>query len=54
MQIKEARGAYERSAAFRRGRRTASPLGAIRENTVEFGIKESLSERGIEAQVDTR
>ena len=27
---------------------------AIRENTVEFGIKESLSQRGIDAQVDTR
>lgn len=27
---------------------------AIRENTVEFGIKESLSQRGIDASVDTR
>jgi hypothetical protein len=27
---------------------------AIRENTVEFGIKESLSQRGIDANVDTR
>jgi len=28
--------------------------GAIRENIVELGIKESLSQRGIDAQVDTR
>ncbi len=27
---------------------------AIRENTVEFGIKESLSQRGIDAEVETR
>ncbi|MGQ4810176.1 hypothetical protein NKDENANG_03625 [Candidatus Entotheonellaceae bacterium PAL068K] len=27
--------------------------GAIRENTVEFGIKESLSQRGIEADIET-
>ena len=27
---------------------------AIRENTVEFGIKESLSQRGIDAEVDAR
>jgi hypothetical protein len=32
----------------------AKAEGAIRENTVEFGIKESLSQRGIEAQVETR
>ncbi len=32
----------------------AKAEGAIRENTVEFGIKESLSQRGIEAEVDTR
>jgi hypothetical protein len=32
----------------------AKAEGAIRENTVEFGIKESLSQRGIDAQVDTR
>jgi len=28
--------------------------GAIRENTVELGIKESLSQRGIKAEIDTR
>ena len=27
---------------------------AIRENTVEFGIKEALSQRGIDAEVDAR
>jgi hypothetical protein len=27
--------------------------GAIRENTVELGIKESLSQRGIEADIQT-
>jgi predicted AAA+ superfamily ATPase len=32
----------------------AKAEGAIRENTVEFGIKESLSQRGISAQVETR
>ncbi len=32
----------------------AKAEGAIRENTVEFGIKESLSQRGIDAQVETR
>jgi hypothetical protein len=32
----------------------AKAEGAIRENTVEFGIKESLSQRGIDAEVETR
>jgi hypothetical protein len=32
----------------------AKAEGAIREDTVEFGIKESLSQRGIDAQVETR
>ncbi len=32
----------------------AKAEGAIRENTVEFGIRESLSQRGIEAQVKVR
>jgi len=32
----------------------AKAEGAIRENTVEFGIKESLSQRGIDATVDAR
>lgn len=32
----------------------AKAEGAIRENIVEFGIKESLSQRSIDAQVDTR
>jgi hypothetical protein len=27
--------------------------GAIRENTVELGIKESLSQRGIKAEIQT-
>jgi hypothetical protein len=27
--------------------------GAIRENTVKLGIKESLSQRGIEADIQT-
>jgi len=32
----------------------AKAEGAIRENTVEFGVKESLSQCGIDAEVDTR
>ncbi len=32
----------------------AKSKGAIRENTVEFVIKESLSQRGINAEVEMR